>query len=60
MSDRPRDPELEQAIRFARQMSRRRFMVRGGVGLGGLLLAPSLLSRMRRRRRRQQQRRRRR
>ena len=44
MSDRPRDPELEQAIRFARQMSRRRFMVRGGVGLGGLLLAPSLLA----------------
>ena len=44
MSDRSRDPELEQAIRFARQMSRRRFMVRGGVGLGGLLLAPSLLS----------------
>src|SRR4051812_25502246 len=38
------DPELEQAIRFARQMSRRRFMVRGGLGLGGLLLAPSVLA----------------
>ena len=44
MSDRARDPELEQAIRFARQMSRRRFMVRGGLGLGGLLRAPSLLT----------------
>jgi spermidine/putrescine transport system substrate-binding protein len=44
MSDRHVDPELEQAIRFARQMSRRRFMVRGGLGLGGLLLGPSLLA----------------
>ena len=41
---RPHDPELEAAIRFARQMSRRRFLVRGGVGLGGLVLAPSLLA----------------
>jgi spermidine/putrescine transport system substrate-binding protein len=44
MSDRPIDPELAQAIRFARQMSRRRFMVRSGFGLGGLLLAPSVLA----------------
>jgi spermidine/putrescine transport system substrate-binding protein len=41
---RPHDPDLEAAIRFARQMSRRRFLVRGGVGLGGLVLAPSLLA----------------
>jgi spermidine/putrescine transport system substrate-binding protein len=44
VSDRQRDPELEAAIRFARQMSRRRFLVRGGAGLGGLMLAPSLLA----------------
>jgi len=44
MPDRRPDPELEQAIRFARQMSRRRFMVRGGLGLGGMLLAPSVLA----------------
>jgi spermidine/putrescine transport system substrate-binding protein len=44
MPDRPDDPQLEAAVRFARQMSRRRFLGRGGAGLAGLVLAPSLLA----------------
>jgi spermidine/putrescine transport system substrate-binding protein len=44
MPDRPEDPQLEAAVRFARQMSRRRFLGRGGAGLAGLVLAPSLLA----------------
>lgn len=44
MTDGPIDPELEAAIRLARQISRRRFLLRGGLGLGGAMLAPSLLA----------------
>jgi spermidine/putrescine transport system substrate-binding protein len=44
MTNHPVDPELEAAVRLAREMSRRRFLVRGGLGLGGAMLAPSLLA----------------
>jgi spermidine/putrescine transport system substrate-binding protein len=44
MPDRPPDPELDAAVRFARQLSRRRFLTRGGMGIAGLALAPSLLA----------------
>jgi len=44
MPDRPEDPKLDAAVRFARQMSRRRFLGRGSAGLAGLVLAPSLLA----------------
>lgn len=44
MAQRPVDPELVAAVRLARQLSRRRFLVRGGLGVGGAMLAPSLLA----------------
>ena len=44
MTERPIDPELAAAIDLARRLSRRRFLVRGGLGVGGALLAPSLLA----------------
>ncbi|MCU1497228.1 MAG: Putrescine transporter putrescine-binding protein PotF [Acidimicrobiales bacterium] len=44
MADLPRDPELAAAVRLARQLSRRRFLVRSGLGVGGAALAPSLLA----------------
>ena len=44
MTERRIDPELEAAVRLARQLSRRRFLVRSGLGVGGAMLAPSLLA----------------
>ena len=40
----PADPELAAAVEFTRQMSRRRFLARSGVGLGAALLAPRFLT----------------
>ncbi len=40
----PRDPELAAAVGMARDLSRRRFLQRGGIGLGAALLAPNLLT----------------
>lgn len=45
MPDRnPIDPELAQAIEIARQLSRRRFLARSGLALGGLALGPQFLA----------------
>ena len=44
MTERPIDPELAAAVEMAQRLSRRRFLVRGGLGVGGVLLAPSLLA----------------
>src|SRR3954454_5556665 len=38
------DPQLAEAIRIARQLSRRRFLTRSGAALGGLMIGPSLLA----------------
>ncbi len=43
-TDRPRDPELAAAVDVARELTRRRFLQRSGLGLGAALLAPSLLA----------------
>jgi spermidine/putrescine transport system substrate-binding protein len=40
----PNDPELEAAIAMARSMSRRRFLTRSGLALGGLAMGPQLLA----------------
>lgn len=40
----PRDPELAAAVRAHRELSRRRFLQRAGLGAGAALLAPSLLA----------------
>lgn len=44
MAQRPVDPELAAAINMAQHLTRRRFLVRSGLGLGGAMLAPSLLA----------------
>lgn len=40
----PNDPELQAAIEMARSMSRRRFLTRSGLALGGLAMGPQLLA----------------
>jgi spermidine/putrescine transport system substrate-binding protein len=45
MAERPIDPELDAAIRFARAMSRRAFLARSGLGMGAALVGgPALLA----------------
>jgi spermidine/putrescine transport system substrate-binding protein len=44
MADPRIDPELDAAVRIARAMSRRRFLARGGLGMGAAVLGPSLLA----------------
>ncbi|HEX2576749.1 MAG TPA: spermidine/putrescine ABC transporter substrate-binding protein [Aquihabitans sp.] len=44
MAERPVDPELQAAVRLARQLSRRRFLTRSGLGVGGAMLAPTFLA----------------
>lgn len=44
MSDRPIDPELAAAVRLTRELSRRRFLTRMGMGVGAAALAPGLLA----------------
>jgi len=41
---RPADPELAAAVDLHRRLSRRRFLQRGGMGIGAALLAPSILA----------------
>ena len=40
----PRDPELAAAVKIARDLTRRQFLQRSGLGLGAALLAPAILA----------------
>ena len=44
MSQRPIDPEIAAAVQLTRDLSRRRFLGRAGLGVGAAALGPSILA----------------